>query len=84
MTVMPSEQTVVNSTASEHNEPEKAASENQAVAKVISTRHPLGWLDLPPEMRLMIFRHLLIAPDGGWTTGLKSPDHQSTYSGQVI
>lgn len=64
MTVMPNEKPVVNLTASEDNEPEKAISENQAVAKVISTRCSLGLLDLPPGLGLMIFRHLLIAPDG--------------------
>lgn len=51
---------------SEDNEPEKATPENQAFAKVISTPCSLRLLDLPPELRLMVFRHLLIAPNGLW------------------
>lgn len=35
---------------------------NQAVANVISTGNPPGLLDLPPELRLMVFRHLLVYP----------------------
>ena len=66
MTAMPNEHTTVNLAASENNEPEKATPENQAFAKVISTSRSLGLLDLPPELRLMIYRHLLIAHIGLW------------------
>ena len=48
------------------NESEKVTSESQAVVKVISTRHPRGSFGLPSELRLMIFRDLLITPDGLW------------------
>lgn len=37
-------------------------SETRAVANLVSTRSPLGLLDLPPEIRIMIFRHLLVYP----------------------
>ena len=37
---------------------EKARSSNGAVTEVVSTR--TGLLDLPPEIRLIIFRHLLV------------------------
>lgn len=40
--------------------PDKATSENQPVENVLLTRSPLGLLDLPPELRLMIYRHLLV------------------------
>lgn len=45
------------------------ASENdpdvdELVANVGATRSPLGLLDLPTELRLMIFRHLLVHPQG--------------------
>ncbi|MCJ1264518.1 hypothetical protein MMC22_004390 [Lobaria immixta] len=51
----------VNSTTPD-NEPNVggAMSRNGDVANVISTR--TGLLDLPPEIRLMIFRHLLVHP----------------------
>lgn len=54
---------VANLTASE-NEPnvDETAFENQAVANIISTRTPPRLLDLPRELRLMIFRHLLVCP----------------------
>lgn len=57
------DQPTANSIASEHNpDAEEAASEDQAVLEVISTRTPTGLLDLPAEVRLMIFRHLLVCP----------------------
>lgn len=43
---------------------DKATSRNRAVINVTSTRHRTGILDLPAELRVMIFRHLLIHPDG--------------------
>lgn len=54
---------VANLTASE-NEPDldEATPENQAVANVVSIPRPQGLLDLPPEIRLMIFRHLVAFP----------------------
>lgn len=56
-------QAVANSTASD-NEPDKIVSKIQAVANVISTRRPPGLLDLPSEVRVMIFRHLVVFPRG--------------------
>lgn len=35
---------------------------NQAVSNAKSTRSRLGLLDLPLELRLMIYRHLLVDP----------------------
>lgn len=59
------EQPVANFLESENKpDADKAASEDQAVAEVTSTRNPTGLLDLPVELRLMIFRHLLINPSG--------------------
>ena len=52
---------VVNLTAPDHDY-EEGVSRNRAVAKVISKPSGPGLLDLPPEIRLMIFRHLLIRP----------------------
>lgn len=37
---------------------------NQAAVNDRSTRRRLGLLDLPPEIRVMIFRHLLVNPQG--------------------
>lgn len=37
---------------------------NQASGNAISIHSPLGLLDLPPEVRLIIFRHLLVKPHG--------------------
>lgn len=56
-----SNQVVATLTAPDH-EPnvDKATSRNQAVAKVISKPN---LLDLPPEIRLMIYRHLLVRSD---------------------
>lgn len=56
------DQPVPNLTASEH-EPD-ATLGNQTVANVVSTRSPLGLLDLPPEVRVLIFHHLLVNPQG--------------------
>lgn len=58
----PIDQPSVNSTTPDH-EPnvDGAISRNGDVAKVISTR--TGLLDLPPEVRLMILRHLLVNPN---------------------
>lgn len=52
--------------AAPENEPsvDEAISESQAVVNVVSTRNPPGLLDLPSELRLMIFHHLLFDPDG--------------------
>lgn len=46
------------------NEPnvDETSLENQAGANVISTSSPPGLLDLPPELRFMIFRYLLVCP----------------------
>ena len=53
------DQPFVNSTAPDHEpDVDEVKSRNKAVAKLISTR--TGLLDLPPEIRLMIFRHLLV------------------------
>ncbi|MCJ1266437.1 hypothetical protein MMC22_006322 [Lobaria immixta] len=41
---------------------DKVMSKNGAVAKIISKPSGPGLLDLPPEIRLMIFRHLLVRP----------------------
>lgn len=43
------------------------------MADVIPTRSPLGLLDLPSELRVMIFRHLLIDPYGMNVRDLGSP-----------
>lgn len=43
---------------------DKATSASQAVVTVPSIRSSPGLLDLPPELRVMIFRHLLVEPDG--------------------
>lgn len=61
----PDDEPVTNFTASE-NEPDvdEATAENQAVVNVISTRNRTELLDLPAQLRVMIFRHLLIYPDG--------------------
>lgn len=58
----PIDQPVANLIASEHDPDEEATSEDEAVLEVISTRNPTGLLDLPSEVRLMIFRHLLVCP----------------------
>lgn len=56
------DQPVANSTASEHeSDVDEAGSEIETVATdVVSTCSRLGLLDLPPELRVMIFRHLLV------------------------
>lgn len=75
------------SIASEDNEPENVTSGNQAVVEVISTRRPLGLLDVPPEFRLTIFRHLLIAPNGLWLvdwSGIPRPPVDILRSSRVI
>lgn len=62
------DQTVANSTLSENesevDEATSAAPENQAIANVTSTHTPLGLLDLPSELRIMVFRHLLVVSHG--------------------
>lgn len=59
--VEPKDQPIANSTALENEcDTDKGTSENQAVVNVVSTCNPLGLLDLPPEVRLMIFRHVLV------------------------
>ncbi|MCJ1262441.1 hypothetical protein MMC22_002311 [Lobaria immixta] len=40
---------------------DNSTSENKAVASVNSTRSPPGLLDLPSELRLMIFRYLVVS-----------------------
>lgn len=66
----PSDQQVANLTASESEAGvDEATSENQAVANFMSARSPLGLLDLPSEVRLMIFRHVLVFPWGIFLTG---------------
>lgn len=57
-----SNQPVANLAASENEVDDEAPSENRAIANVISTRNPSELLDLPAELRLMIFRHLLVYP----------------------
>lgn len=56
---------VPNFTAS-NNQPgfHKAISDNRAVGNVIPTRNGPGLLDIPPEVRIMIFRLLLLNPHG--------------------
>ncbi|MCJ1427217.1 hypothetical protein MMC29_005120 [Sticta canariensis] len=61
----PSDQSVANSTTSESERAIDEIPENQAVTNnVTSTRSPLGLLDLPPEIRVTIFRHVLVQPHG--------------------
>ena len=56
-------QPVASSTTLVHkSDIDKAMPRNRAFAKVISTRTGPRLLDLPPEIRLMIFRHLLVLP----------------------
>lgn len=61
----PSNQPLYNLAASEI-EPrvDDAIWESLAVVNVVSTRNMPGLLDLPSELRLMIFHHLLFDPDG--------------------
>lgn len=40
----------------------ETTSKGKALSSVISTRSPTGLLDLPPELRLMIYRLLLVRP----------------------
>lgn len=55
------DQPVANSLASENNpDVDEAISDAQAVAQVMPTRGRTGLLDLPAELRVMIFRHLLL------------------------
>lgn len=59
------DQHVANLTASEHeSDVDEAISENETVVNVVSTRRPFRLLDLPLELRLIIFRHLLFQPQG--------------------
>lgn len=51
---------------------DNSTSENKAVASVKSTRSPPGLLDLPSELRLMIFRYLVVST-GYLRSGLLSP-----------
>lgn len=54
-----------------------AISEDQAVVEAISTRSPTGLLDLPTELRLLIFRHLFACPydsdTSPWVPGPSRP-----------
>lgn len=52
----------VASLSAPENEPDIDTSENEAVASIISTRNPMRFLDLPLELRFMIYRHLLVRP----------------------
>lgn len=67
----PKNQPVDNMTA--HNESDDATSRNRAVADIITKR--TGLLDLPPEIRLMIFRHVLVYSDslplGSWSLSIR-------------
>ena len=70
----PSDQSVANATASESERAIDEIPENQAVANnVTSTRSPLGLLDLPPDIRVMIFRHVLVQRHGICFGALRSP-----------
>lgn len=60
----PTDQNVTNSTASESDGASDEIRENQAVPNNVTTRSPLGLLDLPPEIRVIIFRHLLVQRHG--------------------
>lgn len=84
----PSDQQVANLTASESEAGvDEATSENQAVANFMSARSPLGLLDLPSEVRLMIFRHVLVSPWGIFLTGwprTSSPPVAILRTGKLI
>ena len=70
----PSDQHVANLIASEIEAGvDEATSENQAVADFMSTRSPIGLLDLPPEIRSMIFCHVLVSPEGIYLGGWPIP-----------
>ena len=57
------EKLVVNLTAPDQEpDVDEGKSRNRAVDRVISKPSGPGLLDLPPEIRLMIFRHLLVLP----------------------
>lgn len=60
----PNYQPVTNLIAPDHElEVEKAISRERVVSDIVPTHGP-GLLDLPTEIRLMIFRHLLFHPPG--------------------
>ncbi|MCJ1271165.1 hypothetical protein MMC22_011064 [Lobaria immixta] len=68
-------QSFVNSTVPDHEpDVDEAISRNGAVSKVISTSSGPGLLDLPPEIRMMIFRHLLVhsSPLSRWKLSAES------------
>lgn len=73
----PSTHSIANFIASEERpDVDEVTSEDQAVAEFMSTRSQLGLLDLPAEVRVMIFRHLLAGPPiqigfGPWTRGFQ-------------
>lgn len=72
------DQPTVNLTAPKNGlEVDEAISESQAVANVMPTRRQLGLLDLPPEIRVMIFQELLVYPKtldfGRWTLNPRPP-----------
>lgn len=57
----PNDQPIANSTALENESgTDEDTSGNQAVVDVVSTHNPVGLLDLPPEVRLIIFRYVLV------------------------
>lgn len=59
----PIDQPMINSMASENGpNVDETTSEIQAVDNVVPTRSRLGLLDLPSELRLNIYRHLLVSP----------------------
>lgn len=59
----PIHQPVASSSAPESQpDIDEATLGNEAVANVISTRNPMEFLDLPRELRFMIYRHLLVRP----------------------
>ena len=57
----PKDRPLATSTTSD-NEPDELPSKNQAVTNVISKSNGPGLIDLPAEVRIMIFRHLLVSP----------------------
>lgn len=59
----PNDQPVAHSTSLENESgADEGTSEDLAVISVVLTRSSLGLLDLPAEIRLMIFRSLLVNP----------------------
>lgn len=56
-------QPAVNLTAAENEfDVDQASTENHAVVNVVPPRSRLGLLDIPPELRCMVYRELLVRP----------------------